>query len=98
MFPVKHYKIGGLLKMKEILKVRYDSRKSFYGKAQIEKIGNAVILYSYGTKVAEIKNGKAKVFGFYSLTTLRHIKEFLKQNGFEAESKSQILKDYFVEE
>ena len=34
------------------------------------------------------------VFGLYSVTTLRHIKEFLKQNGFKAETKAQIAKDY----
>ena len=30
----------------------------------------------------------------YSRTTLRHVKEFLKQQGYKAESKEQILKDY----
>jgi hypothetical protein len=26
---------------------------------------------------------------------LRHVKEFLKQNGFRADSKNQMEKDYF---
>ena len=38
----------------------------------------------------------AEVYGTYSATTLRHIKEFLKQNGFKADSKSQIEKDYLI--
>ena len=38
--------------------------------------------------------GKAYVVDTYSQTTLRHIKEFLKQNGFKADSKKQIMEDY----
>jgi len=73
---------------------RYDSKKSFYGKAKIENSNGKQSLYSYGTKVAEIENGKPKVYGTYSNTTLRHIKEFLLQNGFKAENSKQIMKDY----
>jgi hypothetical protein len=73
---------------------KYDSRKSFYGKANVEIDNGVKKLYSYDTLVAEIKKGKPIVYGTYSATTLRHIKEFLRQNGFEASSKSQILKDY----
>jgi hypothetical protein len=76
------------------LQPKYDSRKSFYGKAIIEREENKLILYSYGTKVAQIEDGKPTVFGYYSPTTMRHIKEFLQQNGFKAESSKQILKDY----
>ncbi|UQT00861.1 hypothetical protein [Enterococcus phage vB_OCPT_SDS2] len=73
----------------------YDSRKSFYGKANLVKEENGISLYSYDTKVATIyTNGLAKVFGTYSQTTLRHIKEFLKQNGLKADTKKQIEKDY----
>lgn len=79
------------------LQPRYDGRKSFYNKAQVEVDDtNPRIkkLYSYNTLVAEIRFGKPKVFGTYSQTTLRHIKEFLRQEGFKADSKKQILKDY----
>jgi hypothetical protein len=80
----------------------YDSRASFYGKAQVIENPDVAtgdehvkVLLSYKTTVAATTaNGKAKVFGAYSATTLRHIKEFLLQNGFKAESKQQILKDY----
>lgn len=75
---------------------RFDSRKSFYGKARTyEENGNKVLI-SYSTKVAEIKDGKPIVYGTYSSTTLRHIKEFLKQNGYKAETSSQIMKDYGI--
>jgi|WetSurMetagenome_2_1015567.scaffolds.fasta_scaffold307379_4 hypothetical protein len=83
--------------IKRKLEPRYDSRKSFYGKAKVRNEDGKLILTSYTTDVAEVKDGKAKVYGTYSDTTLRHIKEFLIQNGFKAESKSQILKDYGVE-
>lgn len=75
---------------------RYDSRKSFYGKALVIEKGTAKTLRSYSTNVATIENGKAKVYDIYSQTTLRHIKEFLKQNGFKAETLNQIWRDYGV--
>lgn len=88
--------------MMTYLKPIYDSRKSFYNKATVTEDANGKYLTSYETIVARItdkNNGYkiapyAEVYGTYSATTLRHIKEFLKQNGFKAESKQQILKDY----
>lgn len=76
------------------LPVKHGSAKSFYGKANVEVANGKQILYSYGTKVAEIENGNARVYGLYSNTTTRHIKEFLLQNGFKAENSKQIIKDY----
>jgi len=80
-----------------ILKPSYDSRKSFYGKAIVEVQDNKHILYSYNTKVAEIDGETARVFGTYSITTLRHIKEFLLQHGFKVVNKIQIINDYGVD-
>lgn len=51
-------------------------------------------LISYNTEVATIAEGIARVRGTYSQTTLRHIKEFLLQNGFKAENSKQIMADY----
>jgi hypothetical protein len=82
------------LSFEKELQVQYDPRKSFYGKAKVRGDGGRVVLESYGTDVASIENGKAIVNGTYSQTTLRHIKEFLKQNGFKAETSAQIMKDY----
>jgi len=78
------------------LDARYDSRASFYSKARVEQEGNIKRLRSYNTIVAEIDTERetAKVFGTFSDTTLRHIKEFLKQDDFIAETKAQIIKDY----
>lgn len=78
------------------LKTNYDSRASFYGKAQVIVEGNRETLQSYSTQVAYIEDSKAYVKGSYSATTLRHIKEFLLQNGFKAENQAQILKDYQI--
>ena len=74
----------------------YDSAKSFYGKAKVVEIENDVFLVSYDTIVAFFNRDTkvAKVIDTYSATTLRHIKEFLKQSGFKAETKKQIEKDY----
>ena len=74
----------------------YDSAKSFYGKAKVIEIGNDVFLVSYNTIVAFYNRETkiAQVVGTFSPTTLRHIKEFLRQSGFKAETKKQIMKDY----
>jgi len=76
------------------LKPRYDSAKSFYKKAKVKQQNGKLILQSYQTDVAEIVNGKPYVKGTYSQTTTRHIKEFLKQQGFKVESTKQMMKDY----
>ena len=77
----------------------YDSAKSFYGKAKVVEIQNDVFLISYETIVAFFnRNTKiARVTGTFSPTTLRHIKEFLRQSGFKAETKKQIENDYMKE-
>lgn len=81
------------------LKPIYDSRKSFYKKANIYRDDKGTIyLMSYETIVAEItdriitKDGKAhaKVHGWYSNTTARHINEFLLQYGFNKMSKKEM--------
>ena len=75
---------------------QYDTRKSFYGKARIEETEEYLKLYSYNTLVAMINKNEntAKVFDSYSQTTLRHIKEFLKQNNFTAINRKQIEDTY----
>lgn len=70
---------------KELLSCVYDTRKSFYGKAFITRENNKIILTSYDSKVAMIKdnmifiNHKVRKDLLFSQTTLRHIKEFIKQ-------------------
>ena len=73
----------------------YDNHKSFYGKAVVKVVESvSKTLYSYDTKVAQItyENGEKtlKIYGFYSSTTLRHIKEFTQQEGYPAMNKKQL--------
>jgi len=75
------------------LTAQYDSRKEFYGKAMVEELDNGdLLLKSYLTPVCLIRKSENKPYiGKYfkwSNTTLRHIKEFLKQNDFFEEAKS----------
>ena len=85
------------------LEARYDPRASFYGKAHVIIDDNGDhLLRSYNTIVAIVHAGAngdwAEVGGWYSATTGRHIKEFLRQHGFRAVTKSQILDDYMYDE
>ena len=92
-----------------ILEPRYDSRKSFYGKAVVEVQNNdyeqTKDLYSYGTLVASVvynfeKNIKTySYYGRYSQTTSRHQKEFFKQEGLIDKEIKELIKDgTFVED
>ena len=72
----------------------FDTRKSFYKKAYIIQENNKIVLLSYDTEVAEIQDGKAKIFDTYSPTTLRHIKDFLYQNGFKIGTKKELMEWY----
>lgn len=81
--------------MQTLLEPVFDTRKSFYGKAKVITENDTITLISYNTRVAEIKDGKAKIFGTYSPTTLRHIKDFLYQNNFPIGTKSELLEMYY---
>ena len=87
----------------------HDSSKSFYRKAIVSEnctfwgadtlinAENEKHLYSYNSHVCYIDcNNMVHLLGLwcYSPTTLRHVKEFLKQNGFRADTKQQIIEDY----
>lgn len=74
---------------KTTLDPRYDSRKSFYNKAKvIETDDGELWLQSYSTIVLKIINGSpVRTWGGYSATTMRHVNEFLKQNGIDEGGK-----------
>lgn len=81
------------------LKPQFDSAKSFYHKANIYRNDKgSIFLMSYETIVAEIKDAivtdtgekQAIVYGWYSVTTARHINEFLQQYGFNKMSKERM--------
>jgi len=59
-----------------------DSHKSFYGKAYVLINGEERVLYSYGTKVCSIVDGKLIRHWYgWSATTGRHIKAFCDTFG-----------------
>ena len=71
----------------EYLQPIYDARKSFYGKAKYQKLAASVILESYDTRIVEVFiNSTMQIYpAFYSMTTMHHVKEFLKQLGVNIE-------------
>ena len=73
----------------EKLSCRYDSAKSFYGKAKvIYEDDGSLALKSYSTIVMRIIKGQPiRTWGGYSSTTMRHVNEFMRQNGFGAGNK-----------
>jgi hypothetical protein len=96
--------------MKTYLQPIFTNQKSFYNKAVVTidtvlwsnnqelKATGEKHLYSYNTEICYIdKKNKVHLLPLwnYSTTTLKHLKEFLKQNGFTANSKKQIEKDYY---
>ena len=78
---------------------KFDSSQNFYHKATVTTIDTGLVLRSYETPVVVIDNETNEVTLLPrwddSATTLRHVKEFLRQNGFKAETKAQMTKDYF---
>ena len=89
------------------LSCRYDTRQSFYGKAQVQEqetsYGKELKLYSYGTLVASISIDTIeykKIYeylGQFSCTTTRHQKEFFKQNGLSDEEIKELFKNGTLE-
>jgi hypothetical protein len=66
------------------LKTVYDRRKSFYGKAVVyEKATGEKTLVSYSTPVIRINADGTidRLWSGYSATTMRHVNDFLHQNG-----------------
>lgn len=75
------------------LESKYDSAKSFYGKAKVRRIGDTVTLLSYETNVMRIQGGRLlRTAGQpQSATTARHMREFAQQNGYPRMSKAELL-------
>jgi hypothetical protein len=77
----------------------YNHQKSFYKKARVIQNNNGIHLTSYNTVVAVIdtsldRDKALTVFGTYSSTTLKHIKDFMYQYGYSVPCKKDILKLY----
>lgn len=89
------------------LSCRYDSRQSFYGKAQVAITKTTYEqtrdLYSYGTLVASIVYNfidniiTYKYLGKFSQTTTRHQKEFFKQHDLCDKEIKELFKNGVLE-
>lgn len=74
------------------LKPFHTNQKSFYGKAKVTVSyngdGMGLVLESYDTQVVIVKIEKGgmpyimRLWGGYSATTMRHVNEFIMQEGF----------------
>jgi hypothetical protein len=63
---------------------RFDSRKSFYGKARVKETNDGItILQSYDTSVCSIDaaGNFHRHWSGESSTTMRHVNEFIRQHG-----------------
>lgn len=71
---------------------KFAREKSFYKKAKVYGTVGYFTLRSYNTAVAswDEPTQTLTVFGWYSATTARHIKEFAKQAGFDIGGKHEI--------
>lgn len=68
------------------LNPRFDSRASFYNKATVDENNGEYTLYSYGTPIVKVANGNFEFLCDESAlthTTMRHIRDFLKQMDYE---------------
>lgn len=68
-----------------------DGRKSFYGKAKVKELENGEkVLQSYNTDVCKITStGEfVRLWGGYSVTTMRHVNSFLAYVGLSGGGKS----------
>ena len=64
-----------------------------YAQAHMEPITNGIALYSYTTRVAEVREGWLHVYVLYSMTTRRHIGWFMRELGFTYQLAKQIYED-----
>jgi len=64
-----------------------------YAQAHMEPIHNGLALYSYTTKVAEVRDGWLRIFGLYSMTTRRHIGWFMRELGKDYQLAKQLYED-----
>lgn len=76
------------------LQARFDKRKSFGHKAEVEDTPDGVFLYSYNRNVAKIIGGQLILCPDWnnSQTTRRHVKEFCKQYDVE-EQYNELRRD-----
>lgn len=86
----------GQLENLEELRSVYDARNSFYKKAYVGEFRGCKYLKSYNTVVASIFKNQLRIYGYFSQTTARHIREFARQNGFDGVITAKDMKETAV--
>ena len=82
----------------ERLEPYYSTQKSFHGKAIVQSVPeeNAKILFSYNVPVVTVYTNPSQVIfepeWRTSPTTIRHVVEFLKQNGYNVSGKDDVAR------
>lgn len=76
------------------LEAKFDSAKSFYGKARVKWIGNSQTLVSYQTDVMRFDGETLtrKAGQPQSPTTARHMREWAQQLGYPRMSAAELRK------
>ena len=64
-----------------------------YAQAHKESIPNGIALYSYTTKVAEVRDNWLHIFGLHSMTTRKHISWFMRELGLTYQLAKQLYED-----
>ena len=64
-----------------------------YAQAHKKVTPHGLDLYSYTTKVAELRDGWLRINGLYSMTTRRHISWFMRELGFTYQLAKQLYED-----
>ncbi len=67
-----------------------------YAQAHKESIPNGIALYSYTTKVAEVRDNWLRIFGLYSMTTRKHISWFMRELGLTYQLAKQLYEDDMI--
>lgn len=77
------------MRIYELTPTGYDRAKSFYGKAKVIEMDGETLLQSYDTTVCKIdKSGEfVRLWGGYSVTTMRHINSFIEMFGIPGGGK-----------
>ena len=67
-----------------------------YEQAHKEAMFGNTYLYSYDTKVAEVRGGWLRIFGLYSMTTRKHIGWFMRELGYNYQLAKKLYEDYMM--
>ena len=71
--------------------IKFENHKS--AQTYMEPIQNGLALYSYTTRVAEVRDGWVRINGLYSMTTRKHISWFMRELGLDYQTAKRLYED-----